>query len=78
MRNLRVGIGVLVLVACAVGVAGLMAPATSGAGGGGGKFCGGFAGVPCPEGFVCVDDPRDNCDPNQGGADCAGYCKRGH
>ncbi|MER5886197.1 hypothetical protein ABT160_20435 [Streptomyces sp. NPDC001941] len=36
--------------------------------------CGGFAGLPCPEGFVCVDDPRDSCDPKKGGADCGGIC----
>jgi hypothetical protein len=43
-----------------------------------GDFCGGIAGIPCPEGFVCVDVPGDGCNPNQGGADCAGYCKRSH
>ena len=44
----------------------------------GGQFCGGIAGIPCPEGFVCADVPGDGCNPNHGGADCAGYCKRGH
>jgi hypothetical protein len=39
-------------------------------------FCGGFAGFPCPKGFTCVDDPRDDCDPSQGGADCAGICRK--
>ena len=43
-----------------------------------GQFCGGFAGIPCPDGYVCVDVPGDGCDPRHGGADCAGYCKRGH
>ena len=43
--------------------------------GGGGQFCGGFAGFACPEGFVCVDDPKDSCDPDQGGADCGGICE---
>ena len=36
--------------------------------------CGGIAGFPCPEGEECVDDPSDNCDPEQGGADCHGIC----
>jgi hypothetical protein len=38
------------------------------------EVCGGIAQIPCPEGYACVDDPRDDCDPNQGGADCAGIC----
>jgi hypothetical protein len=36
--------------------------------------CGGFAGLPCPAGFECVDDPRDDCSPCRGGADCGGIC----
>ena len=36
--------------------------------------CGGFAGLPCPTGFQCVDDPRDDCSPCKGGADCGGIC----
>ena len=36
--------------------------------------CGGFANLPCPDGKVCVDDPNDGCDPNNGGADCGGIC----
>jgi len=39
-------------------------------------FCGGLAGLPCPEGFTCVDDPSDDCDPQRGDADCAGICVR--
>jgi hypothetical protein len=39
-----------------------------------GQFCGGIAGIACPEGLVCVDDPSDSCDPEQGGADCGGIC----
>ncbi len=40
------------------------------------QFCGGIAGFPCPTGYECVDDPHDSCDPNNGGADCGGICKR--
>ncbi|MFN8593002.1 MAG: hypothetical protein U0031_16220 [Thermomicrobiales bacterium] len=36
--------------------------------------CGGLIGAPCPDGYVCVEDPNDGCDPNQGGADCPGIC----
>lgn len=39
-----------------------------------GTVCGGVAGFGCPEGDSCVDDPRDDCDPNNGGADCSGIC----
>jgi hypothetical protein len=35
--------------------------------------CGGFAGLPCPDGYDCVDDPDDNCDPADA-ADCPGVC----
>jgi len=40
------------------------------------RFCGGIAGIPCPQGFVCRDNPRDGCDPAHGGADCGGICVR--
>ena len=40
-----------------------------------GQACGGIAGVQCPEGKKCVDDPSDTCDPTKGGADCPGICK---
>src|SRR5262245_6214199 len=43
--------------------------------GSGGAFCGGIAGIPCPSGCVCVDDPRDDCNPKRGGADCSGICR---
>ena len=36
--------------------------------------CGGITGFPCPKGQFCVDDPRDECDPAKGGADCSGFC----
>jgi hypothetical protein len=42
---------------------------------GGGAFCGGIAGIPCASGCVCVDDPRDDCSPKRGGADCSGICR---
>ncbi len=37
-------------------------------------FCGGIAGLACPDGMQCVDDPDDSCDPENGGADCGGIC----
>lgn len=37
-------------------------------------FCGGIAGFPCPGSGECVDDPSDDCDPKNGGADCGGMC----
>ena len=39
-----------------------------------GWFCGGIAGVPCPDGYACVDDVGDSCDPAAAGADCTGVC----
>eukprot|EP00993_Chasmostoma_nieuportense_P001122 NODE_202_length_2704_cov_109.017850_g188_i0.p1 GENE.NODE_202_length_2704_cov_109.017850_g188_i0~~NODE_202_length_2704_cov_109.017850_g188_i0.p1 ORF type:complete len:855 (+),score=163.21 NODE_202_length_2704_cov_109.017850_g188_i0:131-2566(+) len=39
-----------------------------------GKFCGGIAGIQCSQGYTCVDDPNDSCDPLAGGADCSGIC----
>ncbi len=38
------------------------------------SFCGGIAGIPCPPGQQCVDNPSDGCDPQNGGADCGGIC----
>ena len=72
----RVVFGIFLLVVGAFGVSGLMAPTVSADPPG--QFCGGIAGIPCPEGFTCVDVPGDGCNPKQGGADCAGYCKRSH
>jgi hypothetical protein len=37
--------------------------------------CGGFVGTPCPGAGQCVDDSSDDCDPDRGGADCAGLCQ---
>ena len=37
--------------------------------------CGGFAGIACPGGGKCADDPTDSCDPKAGGADCGGICQ---
>lgn len=42
------------------------------------QMCGGFAGLTCPDGYLCADDPNDNCDPNSGGADCPGLCVPGN
>jgi hypothetical protein len=36
--------------------------------------CGGIAARPCPGTGKCVDDPSDDCDPANGGADCGGIC----
>jgi len=41
------------------------------------QFCGGFANFPCPDGEQCIDDPNDDCDPDNGGADCGGICVPG-
>jgi hypothetical protein len=39
-----------------------------------GQFCGGIAGLACPIGYTCADNPLDGCDPARGGADCGGVC----
>ncbi|KAJ9470837.1 hypothetical protein DIPPA_12105 [Diplonema papillatum] len=37
--------------------------------------CGGFLGTPCKSrSDVCIDDPSDDCNPLEGGADCMGCC----
>lgn len=38
--------------------------------------CGGFIGAACKDDRnpICIDDPRDDCDPKNGGADCGGIC----
>ncbi len=37
--------------------------------------CGGIANLPCASGEICVDDPSDTCDPDNGGTDCSGVCQ---
>ena len=40
-------------------------------------ICRTIRGLTCEDGDICVDDPRDNCDPDDPyapGSDCAGYC----
>jgi hypothetical protein len=60
----------------AVGAAALLTSPSVEAAGPGGQPCGGIAGLQCPgQHQVCIDDPRDNCDPKQGGADCIGICR---
>lgn len=39
------------------------------------KQCGGIQGLACADTQICVDDPRDSCDPRGGGADCMGVCR---
>jgi len=39
------------------------------------QVCGGIAGIQCPHGETCVDNPYDECDPKRGGTDCPGICK---
>ncbi len=39
--------------------------------------CGGIGGIPCKQGFGCIDDPSDDCDPKTGGVDCLGICVPG-
>ncbi|KAK4139534.1 uncharacterized protein C8A04DRAFT_15769 [Dichotomopilus funicola] len=37
--------------------------------------CGGITATVCEnKEHVCVDDPSDDCDPANGGADCSGIC----
>lgn len=51
--------------------------ALSGTPGGTKPMCGGFAGIACPKGQICKDDPTDDCDPAKGGRDCGGICVPG-
>lgn len=61
---------------CRVGDPNCCAPGTCSEKSAEGKFCGGIAGFPCPDGYQCVDNPNDSCDPNLGGADCGGMCTK--
>ncbi len=77
-----IGRSVLLLALAAMVVFGAAAfltsvpPAEAAGGGPGGQPCGGFAGLECPNPKqICVDDPRDDCDPKKGGADCIGICR---
>ena len=36
--------------------------------------CAGLLGLACPGEYQCIDDFRDDCDPQNGGADCPGLC----
>ena len=40
-----------------------------------GQTCGGVRALECPEGFLCVDEASDDCEPTAGGADCTGVCR---
>lgn len=51
-----------------------MEPSSSSSAASSTTFCGGIAGIQCPDGQECVDDPSDSCDPMNGGADCGGMC----
>ena len=81
----RIGFGLLAIVAVVVGGLGIVTlttPSVEAIGCPPGHvpphslFCGGIAGIECPGNLVCIDDPRDNCCPQTGGADCGGVCVR--
>ena len=40
------------------------------------RTCGGKMGLVCALGFSCIDIATDDCDPQNGGADCLGCCER--
>ena len=76
MRMRRLLFCIALTAVCALGWIGVAAPTLQAAPGG--QPCGGIAGIPCPEGFVCKDVPGDGCNPNRGGADCPGVCRPAH
>jgi hypothetical protein len=61
--------------ACTAAAAGVSVEYQGECGKGEPQACGGIAGIPCPQGKVCIDDPADDCDPKRGGADCPGICQ---
>lgn len=72
---LRFAAGLALAAVIAVGSVALLSTPSEAAGQGG-QPCGGIAGLQCPSPKQkCVDDPRDNCDPKRGGADCIGICR---
>lgn len=75
-KGSRILLGLSLVAAIAIGITGLMMTPETMSAPPDRQFCGGIAGFPCPEGYVCVDDPTDDCNPRKGGADCGGYCKR--
>jgi hypothetical protein len=70
-------LSVEIAVGCCMALMLAGCPNKPGPGGPPGKpqACGGIAGIKCPDGLMCVDDPSDTCDPAHGGADCPGICK---
>ena len=80
MRKMLRFVALAAFLVLAGGVVGLTTPTIAAKppkpGSCGGQFCGGFAGIRCPEGFTCVDNPCDDCNPKTGGADCGGLCKQ--
>jgi hypothetical protein len=38
------------------------------------SYCGGFKDFTCEDGYDCVDNPVDGCDPEHGDAHCGGVC----
>ena len=76
MKTLRVICSLSVLAVVVFGAGALLSSSTTEAAGPGGQPCAGFAGLECPSPRqICVDDPRDNCDPKTGGRDCIGICR---
>ena len=68
-------VSAIAIAAVVTGVGALLAEQAMAQGGPSGIPCGGITGALCPEGQICIDDPRDNCDPKKGGTDCAGICR---